>query len=324
MEVVPVAKRTVFVTDYTMAKEMDLEAEILAEIDAAIVRAQCQSEEEVLAQMVPCDAIITQWAPLGRKAMERAQRCRVISRNGIGLDNIDLKAAQDMGIAVVNVPAYCVQEVADHAMALVLALIRKVVPTVKLVQRGGWDIDSLMPIRRVDTQTLGIVGLGRIGSAVAARAKPFFKEIVAWDPFVDRERFAEAGVKSVGQEELWREADIVTLHVPHNESTHHLINTESLSRMKDGAYIVNTCRGAVVDTEALVEALRSGKLGGAGLDVHEEEPLPPDHPLHEMDNVIITPHMAFYSEESLLEARRATCENLVRFFKGEQPISRVV
>jgi len=255
--------------------------------------------------MVPCDAIITQWAPLGRKAMERAQRCRVISRNGIGLDNIDLKAAQDMGIAVVNVPAYCVQEVADH-------------------QRGGWDIDSLMPIRRVDTQTLGIVGLGRIGSAVAARAKPFFKEIVAWDPFVDRERFAEAGVKSVGQEELWREADIVTLHVPHNESTHHLINTESLSRMKDGAYIVNTCRGAVVDTEALVEALRSGKLGGAGLDVHEEEPLPPDHPLHEMDNVIITPHMAFYSEESLLEARRATCENLVRFFKGEQPISRVV
>ena len=318
------AKRTVFVTDYTMAQEMDLEAEMLSEIDAEIVRAQCQTEEEVLAQVVPCDAIITQWAPLRRTAMERAQRCCAISRNGIGLDNIDLEAARELGIAVLNVPAYCVQDVADHAMALVLALIRKIVPTAKLIERGGWEIDSLMPICRIDTQTLGIVGLGRIGSAVAARAKPFFKELVAWDPFVDRGRFDEAGVRSVCQEELWQEADIITLHVPHNETTHHLVNAQSLGRMKNGAYIVNTCRGAVVDTEALVEALRGGKLGGAGLDVHEPEPLPPDHPLHEMDNVIITPHMAFYSEESILQARRATCENLVRFFQGQEPISRVI
>ena len=318
------AKRTVFVTDYTMAEEMDLEAEILSEIDGEIVRAQCGTAEEVLAQVVPCDAIITQWAPLRRTAMERAERCRAISRNGIGVDNIDLEAAKELGIAVLNVPAYCVQEVADHAMALLLALIRNIASAAKLVERGGWEIDSLTPIARIDTQTLGIVGLGRIGAAVAARAKPFFKEVLACDPFVDRQRFGEAGVRSVSQEELWREADVITLHVPHNESTHHLVNAQSLSQMRDSACLVNTCRGAVVDTEALTEALRGGKLRGAGLDVHEQEPLPSDHHLRKMANVIITPHMAFYSEESVLQARRATCENLVRFFRGEQPISRVV
>lgn len=318
------AELTVFVTDYTLAAEMDLEAELLARVGAELVVAQCRSEQEVLEALVECDAIITQWAPVTRTVMERARRCRAISRNGIGVDNIDLAAARELGIAVLNVPAYCVPEVADHAMALLLALLRKVKPTLGMLERGEWGVGALTPIRRVDTLTLGIVGLGRIGSAVARRAGPFFRQIIACDPFIARDCFDAVCSTPRCHEELWREADAITLHVPAKEDTFHMINADALAQMKDGVYLVNTCRGAVVDTEALVEALRSGKVAGAGLDVHEQEPLPADHPLRFMDNVILTPHVAYYSEESTLEARKQTCENLVRFFRGEEPISRLV
>ena len=318
------AKLTVFVTDYTLAEEMDLERELLAEAGAELVIAQCRTEADVLAALVECDAMITQWAPVTRAVMQRAGRCRAISRNGIGVDNIDLAAARDLGIAVLNVPAYCVPEVADHAMALLLALLRKVKPTIQMIDHGAWGVGPLIPIRRLDTLTLGIVGLGRIGSAVARRAGGFFRQIVACDPYITSECFDAVCAKPGCHDTVWQEADAITLHVPAKDDTLHMINAASLAKMKDGVYLVNTCRGAVVDTEALVEALRNGKVAGAGLDVHEQEPLPPDHPLRSMDNVILTPHVAYYSEESTLEARRQTCENLVRFFRGEEPISRLV
>ena len=318
------AKLTVFVTDYTLADEMDLEAHLLAEAGIELVRAQCTTEAEVLAALVECDGIITQWAPVTRAVLERAGRCRAVSRNGIGVDNIDLAAARDLGVAVLNVPAYCVPEVADHALALALALLRKLKPTLRMIDRGEWGVGPLIPIRRLDTLTLGIIGLGRIGTAVAKRAGPFFRQIVACDPFIMRECFDSVCAVPACHDEVWQEADVITLHVPAQEDTLHLIDAAALARMKDGVYLVNTCRGAVVDTEALVAALRSGKVAGAALDVHEQEPLPPDHPLRTMENVILTPHVAYYSEESTLEARRQTCENLVRFFRGEEPISRLV
>jgi D-3-phosphoglycerate dehydrogenase len=315
---------TVFVTDYTLAQDMDLETALLAQAGIDLVRAQCTTEEEVLAALVECDGMITQWAPVTRAVMERAGRCRAISRNGIGVDNIDLAAARELGIAVLNVPAYCVPEVADHALALILALLRKLKPTIHMIDRGEWGVGPLIPIRRLDTLTLGIIGLGRIGTAVARRAAPFFKQIVACDPYIMRECFDSVCAAPGGHDEVWQEADVITLHVPAQEGTIHLVNAESLARMKRGVYLVNTCRGAVVDTEALVEALRSGQVAGAALDVHEQEPLPPDHPLRAMENVILTPHVAYYSEESTLAARRQTCENLVKFFRGEEPISRLV
>lgn len=318
------AELTVFVTDYTIADELDLEQEILGEIDAEIVRAECATEGEVLEALVECDAIITQWAPVTRAVMESAGRCRAISRNGIGVDNIDLAAAEDLGLAVLNVPAYCIPEVADHAMSLVLALIRKTKPTINAVAAGVWDHRHMIPVRRINTQVLGIIGLGRIGSAVAQRARPFFKEVWACDPYIEQVCFKNTCTVRKTHEEIWQGADVITLHVPHTEETEHMINAESLRMMKESAYLVNTCRGAIVDTNALVEALRSGELAGAGVDVHEQEPLPEDHPLREMNNVIITPHVAYYSEESIEQARRETCENLVRFFRGEEPISRLV
>jgi D-3-phosphoglycerate dehydrogenase len=248
----------------------------------------------------------------------------VISRNGIGLDNIDLDAAREKGIAVTNVPAYCIPEVADHAMTLALALARKLQFTIDMVRGGTWDTAPLVPIRRLKELTFGILGLGRIGRAVAERARPFFKEVIGCDIRLIHWAAAMLGVQAVTHKELFQRADILTLHVPLSEQTKHIVNARTLGLMKSTAYLVNTCRGAVVDTEALVKALQAGKLGGAGLDVHEQEPLPADHPLRSMPNVIITPHAAFYSEESVEEVRRDTCLNVVRIFQGPEPISRLV
>jgi D-3-phosphoglycerate dehydrogenase len=320
-----VAKLTVFVTDYTIADVMDEEQAILDAIDAEIVRAQCTTEEEVLAQIGQPDAIITQWAPVTRRVLSGLERCRVVSRNGIGVDNIDLPACRELGIAVLNIPAYCIPEVADHALSLALALLRKLQPIRDVLRGGTWTTEPLIkPVRRLSELTFGIIGLGRIGTAVANRARPFFKQIIGCDPYILNERFCSANVCKATHEEVFAEADIVTLHVPLGEETRHLVNAERLSLMKPGSYLINTCRGPVVDTQALVAALRSGQLAGAGLDVHDPEPLPMDHPLRSFPNVILTPHVAYYSSEAVLQARRETAENIVLFMQGQEPISRLV
>ena len=209
-------------------------------------------------------------------------------------------------------------------MSLILALARKIVFTTDRVRGGTWSTDPLIPIKRLSECTLGIVGLGRIGSTVATRALPFFKQVIAADPYIPEICFGDNCVQQATHEEVYEEADFVTLHVPLTEETHHLINAEVFARMKPAAYLINTSRGAVVDTEALVAALREGRLAGAGLDVHEQEPLPRDHPLRSFPQVILTPHAAFYSEEAVAEVRRDTCVNVVRVLKGEAPINRVV
>lgn len=318
-------ERIVFVTDYTIAQVMDLEQSILDRVGARLVRAQCATEEEVLSQIGDPDAVITQWAPVTRRVLSGLTRCKVVCRNGIGVDNIDLDAARELGIAVLNVPAYCIPEVADHALALILALLRKLQPTTDSVRRGEWDaVPVIKPVRRLDTLILGIIGLGRIGCAVARRARPFFAEVIACDPYIEDTCFCDFDTRKATHEEVFAEADVVTLHVPLTGETRHLVNRERLALMKPGSYLVNTCRGPVVDTGALVEALQSGRLAGAGLDVQDPEPLPPDHPLRAMPNVILTPHVAYYSEESVMEARRQTAENVALFLEGKEPLSRLV
>jgi len=314
----------VFFSDYTITEELDIEQEILDEIDAEIVWANCKTEEDVLEQVGDPDAILTQWAPISRAVIEKLTRCKVISRNGIGVDNIDLDAARECGIPVVNIPGYCVPEVADHAMALILALARGIVTATDDVRAGRWNPFLLRPLWRLGEQTLGIIGLGRIGSAVARRGKPFFKKIIACDPYIPQQRFTDLAVYRVDHQEAFRQSDILTLHVPLTEETEQMIDAAALALMKPTGYLINTCRGAVVDNMALAEALAAGKLAGAGLDVHEEEPLPTDHPLRDMHNVIITPHSAFYTEEAVEGARRQTCENIVRIFNGKEPFNRVV
>jgi D-3-phosphoglycerate dehydrogenase / 2-oxoglutarate reductase len=318
-------KLQVFVTDYTIADVMDVEQAILDGIGAEIIRAQCTTEAEVLAQIGDPDAIITQWAPVTRKVLSGLTQCKVISRNGIGVDNIDLQACRDLGVAVLNIPAYCIPEVADHALALALALCRKLQPIRDLVASGTWTCEPLIaPVRRLSELSFGIIGLGRIGRAVADRARPIFREVVACDPHIDDDEFCKHNVCKKTHEEVFAEADIVTLHVPLKDDTRHLVNAERLNLMKPGSYIINTCRGPVVDTNAVVAALESGQLAGAGLDVHDPEPLPMDHPLRRFGNVIVTPHVAYYSAEAVLQARRETAQNIVLFTQGKEPISRLV
>lgn len=317
-------KLKIFVSDYTIAEDMDLEQQILNEIDAELVRAQCTTEEEVAAQIGDPDAIITQWAPLPRSVLSKLTRCKAICRNGVGVDNIDLEACKELGIAVLNVPAYSIPEVADQAIALSLALLRFIQPTVDFVRGGGWGEDAILPARRLEELVFGVIGLGRIGRASAKRAKPFFKKVIGFDAFLKGKDVENVDEVKATAEEVFKEADIITLHVPLSDETRHLVNAERLAMMKPSAFIVNTCRGPVVDTEALTAAIAAGKLAGAGLDVHDPEPLPEEHPLRSFPNVIITPHVAYYSTDSVLQARRETCENLVLFFQGKEPISRLL
>lgn len=316
----------VYFSDYTIAEALDIEEGILAPAGYRIIRAQCSTEQEVLDTIAGADpvAIVTQWAPITPAVIERCPSLKVISRNGIGVDNIDLGYCSEHGIAVLNSPKYCTPEVADHALSLALALVRKLVFTTDKVRAGEWGTDYLIPIRRLCEMTMGVVGMGGIGRAVVQRARPFFKEVIGYDAYATDVAVDGKPVEMVSLEELLQRSDVVDLHVPGSDETRHLMNAERFAMMKPSAYLVNTCRGIVVDTEALVNALSEGQLAGAGLDVHEQEPLPMDHPLRSFPEVIITPHAAFYSEEAVDAVRADTVVNVVKYLAGEAPINRVV
>lgn len=320
------AEQQVFFTDYTLADELDLEESILRPAGLTIIRTQAATEQEVLAALEGLDpvALVTQWAPITPRVLDQCPHLKVVSRNGIGVDNIDLEYCRQRGIVVTNSPRYCTREVADHTLALLLALSRKLVFTTDRVRAGEWTSEFLVPIRRLSECTLGVIGLGSIGRAVVERARPFFGTVLGYDAFVTDVVVAGQPVAMASLAELLSRSDFVTLHVPGTPETVRLINAERLAQMKPGAYLVNTCRGMVVDTEALVEALRSGHLRGAGLDVFEPEPLPLDHPLRSFPEVIITPHVAYYSEEATADVRRDTCVNIVNVLAGRPPVNRVV
>lgn len=316
----------VYFSDYTIAEELDIEEKILAEAGFKIVRAQCSTEEEVLDTIEGVDpvAIVTQWAPITPAVMDKCPNLKVVSRNGIGVDNIDLNYCKGRGIAVTNSPKYCTPEVADHAMSLILALARKLVFTTDKVRAGDWGTDYLIPIRRLKECTMGVVGMGGIGRAVVERARPFFKEVIGFDAYAKDVLVDGKPVEMVSLDELLSRSDFIDLHVPGTAETKHMMNAEAFAKMKPSAYIVNTCRGIVVDTDAIVEALRTGQIAGAGLDVHEQEPLPMDHALRSFPQVIITPHAAFYSEEAVDQVRADTVVNVVNVMQGKPAINQVV
>ncbi len=317
---------TVYFSDYTIADELDIEQAILDPAGFEIIRAECSTEQDVLDTIAGVDpvAMVAQWAPITATVLELCPNLKVISRNGIGVDNIDLGYCREHGIAVLNSPSYCIPEVADHALALALALLRKLVLTTDKVRAGEWGLGGLAPIHRLCELTYGVVGLGAIGRAVVQRARPFFKQVIGHDPYAPAVEVDGQPVEMVPLEELLTRADVVDLHVPGTDETRHMLNAERLALMKPSAYVINTSRGMIIDTDALVEALRAGRIAGAGLDVHEQEPLPMDHPLREFPQVIITPHTAFYSQEAVEQLREETVLNIVRFVAGEPPINRVV
>jgi phosphoglycerate dehydrogenase-like enzyme len=258
------------------------------------------------------DAVFVYYARLPRETIDRLDAVRVIARCGVGYDNIDVVAARERGIEVVYVPDYGVDDVADHALALLLTSARRVVASDRAVRAGAWpSYGDLAPMHRLRTRTLGVVGYGHIGRNVAAKARALGMRVLVHDPYV--------GEESVSLEDLLHDSDFVSLHVPLSDATRHLIGRKELALMKPTSILVNTARGGVVDTDALVAALEQRSLAGAGLDVFEETPLPDDHPLLSLDNVVLTPHSAAYTEEALAEVRKRPLADALRVLRGDRP-----
>jgi D-3-phosphoglycerate dehydrogenase len=287
---------------------------VLAALEAVVTVAHCRTEDEVLAAARDADGLLVQWAPISRRVIEQLTRCRVISRFGVGVDMIDLDAARDHAIRVANVPDYCVEEVASHTLCFLLALGRKISWEDRLMHQGTWNVvNTIGTVNRIRGQTLGLVGVGRIGKRFAQMAAPLGLRILGYDVKPP----ADLGpVHLVDLETVLRESDFISFHCPLTKETQHLMNAETFDKLKPSAFLINVSRGGVVDTAALVKALEQKKIAGAALDVFEQEPLPPDHPLLKMDNVILTPHIASYSAEAVLQLRRDTAKRVVEFFQG--------
>lgn len=283
-----------------------------------------KTEEETVAATAGADVLLVNFAPITRRVLEGLAPGATVIRYGVGYDNVDVAAAREAGVKVANVPDYGTDTVADHAAALVLALIRRLPLYDRAIREKGWARPpEAGPVTAMKDATLGLLGTGRIGLAVAERLRPFVARTLAYDPYADAAALDAHGVRSVGLDELLADADAVSLHAPATSETRHIIDADALRRMKPGAVIVNTARGSLIDTAALAEALAAGRLGGAGLDVFEDEPLPADSPLRGPANVILTPHAAFYSDAAVDDLQRLAAEEAARALRGEPLRSRV-
>jgi D-3-phosphoglycerate dehydrogenase / 2-oxoglutarate reductase len=292
----------------------------LKKLDPVVRMAKSTSADDILAVARDADAILVTYAKLPGDLLRQLERCKVIGRFGLGVDNIDLPAAKELGITVTYVPDYCMQEVSDHAMALLLALARKVPFSNALVQAGRWEMPAVAPINRLEGRVLGLVGFGNIPRTLAPKAKAFGLRVLAHDPHVPAATMAATGVEGVSFDRLLQDSDFVSIHAPLMPSTRGLFNANVFRKMKKGALLVNTARGPLVDEQALVEALDSGRLGGAAVDVVAVEPIAKDSPLLGRNNVILTPHTGFYSVEALNELQTKCATDVARVLSGERPI----
>ena len=292
----------------------------LARIDPELRVANSASADDILAVARDADAILVTYAKLPGDLLRQLRRCKAIGRFGLGVDNIDIAAAAELGITVTYVPDYCIQEVSDHAMALLLALARKVPQSNALVQTGRWDMPAVVPIHRLAGRVLGLVSFGNIPRALAPKAKAFGLRVVAHDPYVPQHALAAAGVESMSFDRLLEISDFVSIHAPLLPATRGLFNAEVFRKMKQGACLINTARGPLVDEDALLAALDSGRLAGAALDVVAVEPLPKGSRLIGRDNVVLTPHTGFYSVEALNELQTKCAADVARVLSGETPV----
>lgn len=302
----------ILITDNDLG-DSTLEADLLREaLDAEVTVAACRSEADVISaveQSQP-DAIIVQWAPITEAVLEAAPRLKMISRLGIGIDMIDVAAAKRRNIEVRNVQTYCLEEVASHAVSMGLSLWRRLPQLDGQLRDGTWDAASLAPsLKRLSNATVGLIGLGRIGRLVADAYSTWGARVIVVDP-VD----LDTTHTRVDLETLAKEADIISLHAPLVPDTYHIIDAEFLQSVREGVVIVNTSRGALINTVDLTEALHAGKVAGAGLDVFEEEPVSPDHPIFQAPNTVLTPHAAWASADALVSLRELGAQNVIDFF----------
>jgi D-3-phosphoglycerate dehydrogenase len=314
-------KAKVVITDYVW-ESLDVEKKTLGDL-AELVALKTKKPEEFIDAAKDCDALLNTYAgPITAEVMAKMPKCRIIARYGIGVDTIDLDAATRAGIIVTNNPTYCIEEVAEHTMALLLACARKIAFYDRLVRAGRWEVPPGKPIYRLVGRTLGLVGFGNIARAVAVRAAAFGMRVLYADPFVKEGQFDVPGAKAE-LDVLFREADFVSLHPPLTPETRKMMNDAAFSRMKPSAFLINCSRGPVVDTEALVRALDAKKIAGCALDTTDPEPLPDPHPLRGRDNVIVAPHAAWYSEQAMAGLQAGAPGEVRRVLSGEWPVNVV-
>lgn len=312
----------VVITDYQFPN-VDRERNVIEEAGYKLQSFQCRSEADVIELAGGADALLVQYAPISAAVIARLTNCRVIVRYGIGVDNIDVDAARGRGIDVCNVPDYCIDEVADHTLAMALALVRQLPAMDETLRGGTWEAappESMLALRQM---TFATIGCGRTAVAVLDRARGFKFRLATYDPYLCKgEMFAE-DVKVLSLDRVLETADIISLHVPLNRETRHMIDARALAKMKQRAILINTARGGLVDGTALASALRARQLGGAGLDVFEPEPLEANHPLRECKNAILTPHIAWYSALSCNTLQTMAAEEAVRGLAGQQLRSKI-
>ena len=297
---------------------LDPAREVLSSIGAELTLASDSSPEAVLKVASDADALLVTYAKISGDMIRQMKKCRIVSRFGIGVDNVDLDAATAAGIVVTKVPDYCIDEVSDHAMALLLSAVRKIPMATEQVHSGTWKMPNFVPIHRLRGSVLGLVGFGRIPQLVAPKAQAFGLRVVAYDPFIPKDVFVKAGVEQVDFPQLLAISDYVSIHSPLTPQTRGLFNADAFRQMKKGAYLVNTARGPIIDEAALAAALDAGQIAGAALDVMTEEP-PVNSPLIGNRKAILTPHTSFYSEESLVELQTKASQEVVAVLSGKPP-----
>jgi len=312
----------VLVTDAEYAS-LDLEAEVLAAGGHELVVASCRTPEDVIEAAAGVEAALVQYAPITAAVFEARPQLGLVSRYGVGVDSVDTEAAREHGVWVCNVPDYGTTEVALHAVAMLLAVLRNLAGHDREVRAGRWDYHLGGELRRPSAMTLGVVGLGRIGRLTGERAAPWFGSVVGYDPYLPDSAWPD-GFERAELSELFARSSAVTLHLPLTEATRGLVGFDLLQSMPTGSYVVNTSRGGLVDLDALLDALESGQLAGVALDVLPQEPPPEHHPLLSHPRALITPHVAWYSEEAELELRRKAAQNIVDWARTGRPTYAVV
>lgn len=316
---------TAAVTDHVFPS-LDLQRRILEDAGFQLkeISPICKTESDVIQRCGAADVLLVQWAPITRHVLEALPNVRCVVRYGVGVDNIDLQAAKDLGRTVANVPNFCLEEVSNHAVAMILSLGRRIPHDHQQIMRSGWGIKPFLPIPAFSDLLLGLVGFGAIARRVCQKAKAFDLRVIASDPFAPESAFRELGAERVELGTLLKTADIVSLHCPLLPETRHLIRSESLELMKPGAIIVNTSRGGLIKEEDLLQALRDGKIVGAGLDVFEKEPLPVDSALRQLSNVILTSHAASVSESARRKLQTMAAESARDFLQHKRPAGLLV
>ena len=317
---------------FEIEKATFAEANLVPEIHA------CVSEEETIAACRDAHGIVNGFAPFTRKVIEQLENCKIIARCGIGYDNVDVQACTDHGIYLTNLPGYCAHEVADHTLAMLLAINRKIVLADQNYRKYDWAMNHLAPVLAFQGRTLGLIGFGHIGSLFAKRVAAMECDILVFDPYISAESVEKLGYRyATDIEQIYKESDFISLLLPYTKDSHNIINKQSLAKMKKSAIIINTARGKLIDEEALAEALKNGSIGGAAIDVFEHE-LPPQElasfkkrmenyksPLMELgpDKVVLTPHESWYSDRAFVKLKEIPCREVMRVLAGEKPLGAV-